>query len=118
MQYVETNKSHDSDWFRLESSADGTQWTGRCWRYVDMRRYEFDIEFDVPVSYPTAPPEIALPQLDGKTVKMYRGGRVCMSDHFRPLWTRNVPKFGIAHAMALGVSRVKQSHGDCSYRPG
>lgn len=27
-----------------------------------------------------------------------------MTDHFKPLWGRNVPKFGIAHAMALGVS--------------
>lgn len=26
-----------------------------------------------------------------------------MSDHFKPLWARNVPKFGIAHAMALGL---------------
>ena len=29
-----------------------------------------------------------------------------MTDHFKPLWARNVPKFGIAHAMALGVSLV------------
>jgi len=27
-----------------------------------------------------------------------------MTDHFKPLWARNVPKFGIGHAMALGVS--------------
>lgn len=36
-----------------------------------------------------------------------RGGRICLTDHFKPLWARNVPKFGIAHAMALGVSNVK-----------
>ena len=24
-------------------------------------------------------------------------------DHFKPLWQKNVPKFGIAHAMALGL---------------
>lgn len=36
-----------------------------------------------------------------------RGGRICLTDHFKPLWARNVPKFGIAHAMALGVSSVK-----------
>ena len=36
-----------------------------------------------------------------------RGGKICLTDHFKPLWARNVPKFGIAHAMALGVSRVK-----------
>jgi len=27
-----------------------------------------------------------------------------MTDHFQPLWVRNVPRFGIAHALALGVS--------------
>ena len=26
-----------------------------------------------------------------------------MTDHFKPLWGRNPPKFGIAHAMALGL---------------
>ena len=25
------------------------------------------------------------------------------TDHFKPLWQKNVPKFGIAHAMALGL---------------
>ena len=28
-----------------------------------------------------------------------------MTDHFQPLWARNVPRFGIAHALALGVSQ-------------
>lgn len=93
-------------------------------------KYEFDVEFDVsictisisvfnfsvliftsknkygfqiPVTFPTTVPEIAIPELDGKTAKMYRGGKICLSDHFKPLWAKNVPKFGIAHAMALGV---------------
>jgi hypothetical protein len=35
----------------------------------------------------------------------FRGGKICLTDHFKPLWARNVPKFGIAHAMALGVSK-------------
>ena len=48
--------------------------------------------------------EIALPELDGKTAKMYRGGRICLTDHFQPLWAKNVPRFGIAHAMALGLA--------------
>lgn len=60
--------------------------------------------YQIPVTYPTTAPEIALPELDGKTAKMYRGGKICLTDHFKPLWARNVPKFGIAHAMALGVS--------------
>lgn len=33
-----------------------------------------------------------------------RGGKICLTDHFKPLWARNVPKFGLAHLMALGVS--------------
>lgn len=59
------------------------------------------------MTYPATAVEIALPELDGKTAKMYRGGKICLSDHFKPLWARNVPKFGIAHAMALGVSKKK-----------
>jgi hypothetical protein len=34
----------------------------------------------------------------------FSGGKICMTDHFQPLWARNVPRFGIAHALALGVS--------------
>lgn len=34
---------------------------------------------------------------------MYRGGKICLSEHFKPLWARNTPKFGIAHAFALGL---------------
>lgn len=59
--------------------------------------------FQIPIAYPVTAPEIALPELDGKTAKMFRGGKICLTDHFKPLWARNVPRFGIAHAMALGV---------------
>jgi hypothetical protein len=38
---------------------------------------------------------------------VFRGGKICLTDHFKPLWARNVPKFGIAHAMSLGVSNLK-----------
>ncbi|KHJ87851.1 Ubiquitin-fold modifier-conjugating enzyme 1 [Oesophagostomum dentatum] len=69
----------------------------------ELFRYEFDVEFDIPITYPVTAPEIALPELDGKTAKMYRGGKICLSDHFKPLWARNVPKFGIAHAFSLGL---------------
>ena len=94
-----------------------------------MLKYEFELEFEVnhisvpsffcaltkqkqnknqqnlkiPAAYPAAPPEIKLPKLDGKTAKMYRGGIICTTDHFVPLWQRNAPKFGLAHALALGV---------------
>ena len=103
IKYVENNKAADNDWFKLESNKDGTKWWGKCWYIHELLKYEFDVEFDIPVAYPTAAPEIALPELDGKTAKMYTGGRICLTDHFKPLWARNVGKFGIAHAMALGV---------------
>lgn len=85
----------------------------------------------MPVTYPATNPELCLPELDGKTAKMYRyvyawssaiffpplrsvyvhppssflcsGGKICLSIHFMPLWAKNVPRFGIAHALALGV---------------
>ena len=37
-------------------------------------------------------------------VKMYRGGKICLDVHFAPLWSKNTPRFGIAHAMALGMA--------------
>ncbi|KAL7010993.1 hypothetical protein ACKWTF_014035 [Chironomus riparius] len=104
IKYVQNNKTSDSDWFRLESNKEGTRWFGKCWYVHNLLKYEFDVEFDIPVTYPTTAPEIALPELDGKTAKMYRGGKICLTEHFKPLWSRNVPKFGIAHAMALGLA--------------
>jgi len=103
IKYVQSNKESDNDWFRLESNKEGTRWFGKCWYIHELLKYEFDVEFDIPVLYPTIAPEIAIPELDGKTAKMYRGGKICMTDHFKPLWARNVPKFGIGHAMALGL---------------
>lgn len=67
------------------------------------KRSSSNYTLQIPITYPATAPEIALPELDGKTAKMYRGGKICLTDHFKPLWARNVPKFGIAHAMALGV---------------
>ncbi|KPP63163.1 ubiquitin-fold modifier-conjugating enzyme 1-like [Scleropages formosus] len=83
IKYVENNKNADNDWFRLESNKEGTR--------------------SIPVTYPATAPEVAIPELDGKTAKMYRGGKICLTDHFKPLWARNVPKFGLAHLMALGL---------------
>ena len=100
---VQINKEKDNDWFSVESNPAGTKWWGKCWYYHNQIRYEFDMEFEIPVTYPNTAPEIAIPSLDGKTVKMYRGGFICITDHFKPLWARNVPKFGIAHALTLGL---------------
>ena len=49
------------------------------------------------------PIELELPELDGKTSKMYRGGKICLDIHFAPIWAKNSPKWGIAHALAVGV---------------
>ena len=102
-QYQKVNKEQGNEWFTIESNSTGTRWTGKVWHMHEMKKYEFDLEFEVPVAYPQTAPELALPELDGKTEKMYRGGKICLDSHFRPLWARNVPHFGIAHAMALGV---------------
>lgn len=103
IRFVEQNKAADNDWFRLESNPDGTRWSGTCWYIHELLRYEFRIEFDIPVTYPDTAPEVAVPELDGKTAKMYRGGKICLTEHFAPLWARNVPRFGLAHLMALGL---------------
>lgn len=103
IRFVEQNKTADNDWFRLESNPDGTRWTGTCWFIHELLRYEFRVEFDIPVTYPDTAPEVAVPELDGKTAKMYRGGKICLTEHFAPLWARNVPRFGLAHLMALGL---------------
>jgi ufm1-conjugating enzyme 1 len=103
VQYVQINKEHDNDWFRLESNNEGTRWFGECWYVHEYIQYRFPLQFDVPVTYPTTAPELELPTLDGKTVKMYRGGKICLTEHFAPLWARNVPHFGLAHALALGL---------------
>ena len=36
-----------------------------------------DVNFEIPATYPLTSIEICLPELDGKTVKMYRGGKIC-----------------------------------------
>jgi ufm1-conjugating enzyme 1 len=104
IKYVQNNKEQDKDWFHIECNPHGTRWSGRCWYFYDQIRYEFDLEFDIPVTYPAAAPELKLPQLDGLTSKMYRGGKICQTLHFQPLWARNVPSMGVAHCLALSVS--------------
>ena len=34
---------------------------------------------------------------------MYRGGKICQDIHFAPLWAKNSPKLGIAHALAMAL---------------
>ena len=101
--YQKVNKEAGNEWFHIESNQTGTRWTGKVWYVHNLLRYEFDLEFELPATYPNVSPELALPELDGKTEKMYGGGKIGLDAHFRPLWARNVPHFGIAHAMALGM---------------
>lgn len=62
------------------------RWTGKCWYIYNFVRYEFDLQFEIPATYPSTPIEMELPELDGKTHKMYRGGKICLDIHFAPLW--------------------------------
>ncbi len=77
---------------------------GTCSVVHNFERYEFPLSFSLGPSYPVSPPPLALPSLDGATEKMYRGGAICLDAHFVPLWSRNFPHFGIAHALALGLA--------------
>ncbi|KAI3433735.1 hypothetical protein D9Q98_003542 [Chlorella vulgaris] len=105
IQYIGINKAADLDWFTIRpSNKEGTHWAGKCWYVHDLIRYEFDFQFDIPATYPTTAPEIQLPELEGKTAKMYRGGKICLTIHFKPLWAKNSPHFGVAHALCLGLA--------------
>lgn len=104
IKYIQLNKQTDSDWFTVKSNKDGTHWSGKCWYVHELIKYEFDWQFDIPATYPTTAPEIEIPELDGKTAKMYRGGKICLTVHFKPLWAKNSPHFGIAHALCLGLA--------------
>ncbi|KAL6040505.1 Ubiquitin-fold modifier-conjugating enzyme 1 [Balamuthia mandrillaris] len=105
IKYVEINKEAGNDWFQLEAANQlGTRWKGKCWYIHNYLKYEFDLQFEIPVGYPTTPIEMQLPELEGKTAKMYRGGKICLTIHFKPLWARNAPHFGIAHGLALGLA--------------
>ena len=103
IEYIRMNKQEDNDWFTIESNAEGTVWMGKCWIVHNLVKWEFDLRFEIPATYPHSPMDLELPQLDGKTIKMYRGGKICLDIHFAPLWAKNQPKFGIAHALAAGL---------------
>ncbi|KAL7001747.1 hypothetical protein U1Q18_002895 [Sarracenia purpurea var. burkii] len=60
--YTLTNKSKDNDWFRIfAANPEGTQWTKECWYVHNLLKYEFDLQFDIRVTYPSTAPEIELP---------------------------------------------------------
>lgn len=47
--YQKFNKEAGNEWFTIESNKTGTRWTGKVWTYHEQLRYEFDLEFDLPV---------------------------------------------------------------------
>ncbi len=101
---VEINSNNGTEWFSIEPIDErGLEWEGSCWTVYDNQRYEFRVHFQIPATYPGAPIEIELPELDGMSAKMYRGGKICLDIHFAPLWRSNTPKFGIVHAMCLAL---------------
>jgi ufm1-conjugating enzyme 1 len=105
IEYVRRNKAKGNDWVFLEpQNPTGTAWKGHCSFVSNMLTYKFQLQFELPVSYPQAPFQIQIPSLDGKTVKSYRGGKICLSVHFEPLWKKNVPHFGIVHALQHGLA--------------
>lgn len=89
IKYIQQNKATDSDWFTITSNKEGTKWNGKCWYIHSLLKYEFPFEFEIPATYPATAPEIKIPELDGKTAKMYRGGSICLTVHFKPLWAKN-----------------------------
>ena len=103
IQYIKQNKEQDNDWVEIKSDPKGLKWEGKCWTFYEMVKYEFRLEFEIPANYPITPIELRLPELDGKTVKMYHGGKICQDIHFSPLWAKEAPKLGIAHALSLGL---------------
>mmetsp|Transcript_33242 Transcript_33242/g.83782 ORF Transcript_33242/g.83782 Transcript_33242/m.83782 type:complete len:109 (-) Transcript_33242:15-341(-) len=66
IQYIKISKDNDQDWFTITCDPTGTKWSGKCWYIHNLLKYEFDFEFEVPVTYPATAPEIAIPELDGK----------------------------------------------------
>merc|ERR1719240_2036996 len=70
IQYMKICKDEDNDWFKIQSNKEGTKWWGKVWLIHELVKYEYDIEFEIPATYPLAPLEMALPELDGKKEKM------------------------------------------------
>jgi ufm1-conjugating enzyme 1 len=105
MGYINSQKEMDSQWFKVNPiNKEFTKWEGNCWYFHEGLKYDFKLTFEIPVAYPAANPDLCLPELMGTTEKMYRGGAICQTLHFAPLWNKSVPRLGIAHALALGVS--------------
>jgi len=77
IQYVQMNKAKDNDWFQLApANAEGTTWKGKCWYVYNLLRYEFDLRFDIPVTYPPPRPSSSSRSSTGRPPR-YTRGRQC-----------------------------------------
>ena len=104
IELVEINSRNDNDWFDVQPLDDsGIKWEGTCWFIYEHTKYTFIVHFEIPATYPATPIEIELPELDGKTAKMYRGGKICMDIHFAPLWRSMSPKYGVIHSLCYAL---------------
>ncbi|KAM3004831.1 hypothetical protein FF2_035034 [Malus domestica] len=61
-----------------------------------------------PVQYPHHLPRhrtgTRAPSARRQDPKDVRGGKICLTVHFKPLWAKNCPRFGMAHALCLGLA--------------
>jgi ufm1-conjugating enzyme 1 len=107
MKYCKDKKDAEEEWFEVNpvktDNKSMTKWAGKCWYYHESLKYEFELTFEIPVGYPSTNMDLCLPELMGTTEKMYRGGAICLTILFQPLWQKMSPKFGIAHALAFGL---------------
>lgn len=86
---MESNKNADTGWFRLESCKenDGTS-------KISNMSLTFLSHILLLLQ--------KLQSLNCMGNKVYIGGKICLADHFKPLWARNVPECGLAHLRAPG----------------
>ena len=65
--YIKWNKQNDNDWFTVSpANKEGTKWKGKCWYIHNMLKYDFDLQFEIPATYPQTAIELELPELEGK----------------------------------------------------
>ncbi|KAL6180205.1 hypothetical protein ACLB2K_046872 [Fragaria x ananassa] len=82
--YTQMNKSNDNDWFRISApNPEGTRWTGTCW-YVHNSSGMSSTSSSIFPS-PTPPPRLS-------------------SSSPSSMEKPKSPRFGIAHALCLGLA--------------
>lgn len=75
IKYVQLNKAADQDWFTISSNKEGTHWSGKCWYIHNLLKYEFDLQFDIPVTYP-----VSLNQTIDRSITPSAVGKASMRD--------------------------------------